>query len=63
MLGILIILALIAALLIALIVQKRWPKARRMAGNLLVSYVAVVTVLGGAELFMRTAVADSATPM
>ena len=63
MLGIILILALIAALLIGLIVQKRWPKARRIAGNLLVSYVAVVIVLGGAELFMRTAVADSATPM
>jgi lysophospholipase L1-like esterase len=63
MLGIIIILALIAALLIALIIQKRWPKARRMAGNLLVSYFAVVLVLGGVEVFMRTALADSATPM
>jgi lysophospholipase L1-like esterase len=63
MFGILIVLALPGLGLIALVIQKRWPRARRIAGNLLLSYAAVVMALGGAELFMRYATADSATPM
>ncbi|MAS36596.1 MAG: hypothetical protein CL610_21505 [Anaerolineaceae bacterium] len=58
-----VVLAGVGVLLIALVVQKRWSSARRIAGNLLVSYVAVIFLLGGTELFMRYAVADSATPM
>jgi hypothetical protein len=54
---------LVGLALIALAVQKRWRRARRIAANLLVSYGAVVALLGGAEWFMRYAVADSATPM
>lgn len=63
MLGIVIVLVLIGAALAALAVQKRWLRVRRIAANLLVSYAAVIIALAGAELFVRYAVADSATPM
>lgn len=49
----------IGAALIALVSQRRWRKVRTVAGGLLVSYLTVVLLLGGIELYLRYAYAES----
>ncbi len=59
MTGILVGLAGVAALLIALVTQRRWQRTRGIAGGLLVSFVTVVMILGAGEIYFRYFFAQS----
>ena len=50
---------LIGVLLVALLVQRRWTRTRRIAGNLLVSYFTLVLILAAGEGYFRFVHADS----
>ncbi|MBL8131633.1 MAG: SGNH/GDSL hydrolase family protein [Anaerolineae bacterium] len=50
---------LVGALLIALIVQRRWLGLRRLAGGLLVTYITILLLSGAGELFFRCCFAQS----
>lgn len=59
MLGIILFLALLGAVLILGAWQKRSRMLRLICTNALVTYVVVVFLLGGAEIYFRTAYAES----
>lgn len=59
MLPALLIIVGIGAVLIALAVQKRFPRLRSVAGGLILTYVVIVLALGGAEFYLRYIYADS----
>lgn len=59
MLPLLLILLLIGVALAALAIQRRAPGLRGVARGLLVSYVTILVILGGAEAYFRYVYADS----
>jgi hypothetical protein len=54
-----LVVGLIGLALIAAAGQKRWPRLRRLAAGLLISYVTVLLLLGAGELYFRYGYADS----
>ncbi|MDZ4766265.1 MAG: SGNH/GDSL hydrolase family protein [Chloroflexota bacterium] len=59
MLPILLIIGAFGGVLIALVVQRRWRRARGIAAGLLVSYVTILVLLGGIEAYLRFGYAES----
>lgn len=57
--SVILIIVAVGAVLIALMVQKRYPRLRSIAQGLMVSYVVIVFLLGGAEFYFRYVYADS----
>jgi len=53
------IIVLIGVLLVALVIQKRFKRVRGVAGGLILTYVVIVAMLVGAELYLRYGYADS----
>lgn len=49
----------IGAVLIGLMLQRRWMRVRSIAGGLFISYFVIVALLGGAEFYFRYVYADS----
>lgn len=56
---VILVIVLIGVLLIALAAQRRFKRVRSVAGGLIISYVMVVALLVGAELYLRYGYADS----
>lgn len=59
MLPFVLVFILIGVVLIALVVQKRLPRLRGVAGGLLISYIFIALALLGGELYFRYAFAES----
>lgn len=56
---IILLLILIGAILLALVRQKRWSRLSQIAPGLLVSYVTILLILGGLEVYFRFFYAES----
>lgn len=54
-----VFLLLMGAFLLGLVLQRRWSRMRRLASGLLVSYVTVLLILGGLEIYFRFFYAES----
>lgn len=59
MLGVILFFVVVGLMLVALIVQKYSPRVRSIAVGLMVSYVTMLLIFGGLELFMRCCYVES----